>query len=185
MTDTESAAGEDTGKRQQIAKREWIDEKGEHTPDRSLAVGARYTYIKTGNAIERVFGEKGKPETMCAIMGWQTKVGNIVNSVINDDSYDGSADPMVDVKSWDEELGKGVWREPGSGEARGPKYDKDVLAAALHTELADKAKGDVASYRTRLDDKSYYAKVRANPAIMVRYMQEMAKQAAPAGDTLA
>lgn len=178
MTDTTQGEGEP--KRPTIAKREWIDENGTHTPDRTKAVGARYTYLKSGNALERVFGDAGKPETMCACMGWLTKVGNIVNSVVNADDYDGAADPMIDAKDWDGDLSNGIWREAGEGVARGPKYDKDTLAGALLAVLTAKslAKEDVAGYRARLDDKSYYAKVRANTEVMAQYYKDLAAKGA-------
>lgn len=179
-------------KRGAIAKREWVDENGDHTPDRTKAVGARYTYLKTGNSIERLFGDAGKPETMCAVMGYLTKVGNIVNSVVNADDYDGTADPMTDVKSWDDDLGNGIWREAAEGGvARGPKYDKDTMAGSLLALLTAKgvAKGDLPHYRARLEDKSYYAKVRGDSAVMAQYYQDLAAKgvAAPqaATDSLA
>lgn len=189
MTDTTQGEGE--SKRAAIAKREWVDESGAHTPDRAKAVGARYTYLKSGNSLERVFGDAGKPETMCACMGWLTKVGNIVNSVVNADDYDGATDPMIEAKDWDTELGNGIWREAGEGVARGPKYDKDTLAGALLACLTAKgaAKSDLAGYRTRLDDKSYYAKVRANTEVMAQYYKDLAAKGgeavAPNTDSLA
>lgn len=173
MSDTNVETA-DTTKRGAIAKREWVDEDGNHTPDRTKAVGARYTYLKNGTSIERLMGEAGAAETMCAIMGYLTKVGNIVNSVVNADDYDGSTDPMADVKEWDTDLGNGIWREVSEGVARGPKYDKDTLAGALLVVLGSKAKGTVADYRARLDDKSYYAKVRGNSEIMAQYYKDLA-----------
>lgn len=165
-------------KRATIAKREWIDENGAHTPDRAKAVGARYTYLKSGNSLERVFGKAGDAATMCACMGWLTKVGNIVNSIVNADDYDGKEDPMVEIAAWDGDLGNGIWREASEGgAARGPKYDKDVLAPALVTVILAEGKtpaGDAAYYRAKLDDKSYYAKVRANTAVMAQYYKDLA-----------
>ncbi len=177
MSDTQATES----KRAAIAKREWIDDTGKHTPDRTKAVGARYTYLKSGNSLERKFGAAGDPGTMCAVMGWLTKVGNIVNSVVNADDYDGTTDPMTEATAWDGDLGAGVWREPSEGgAARGPKYDKDTLAGALLATLTAKgiAKGDLPAYRARLDDKSYYAKVRANTEVMAQYYKDLAAKGA-------
>lgn len=175
--------GEGSG-RSAIAKREWINDSGEKVVagDQS-AVGFRYTYLATGKSVDYIIGEAGKLATMFGIMGGLTKVGNIVNSIVNADDYDGSTDPMPEVEAWLKEADAGQWREPGEGgAARGPKYDKDVLAAALHGVLGSKVTGDVASYRARLDDKSYYAKVRANVQVMSAYMKAMADKGSAVAD---
>lgn len=186
MSNTDVDTTED-GKRAAIAKREWINDSGEKVvAGHPSAVGFRYTYLATGKAVDYIIGEAGKLPTMFGIMGGLTKVGNIVNSIINDDSYDGKTDPMIEVEAWLKEADAGKWREIGEGAARGPKYDKDVLASALLQVLAASAKGDVAHYREKLDDKSYYAKVRANPTVMAKYMEEMAARGeVGSADTLA
>ena len=173
--------------RSAIAKREWINDAGEKVvAGDKTAVGFRYTYLATGKAVDYIIGEAGKLSTMFGIMGGLTKVGNIVNSIVNADDYDGSTDPMLEVETWLKEADAGQWREPGEGAAaRGPKYDKDVLAGALHAVLGSKATGDVASYRTRLDDKSYYAKVRANVQVMSAYMKAMADKGGAIADSSA
>lgn len=173
MTDTTTNEAAEPSKRT-IAKREWINKAGEKLPTGSADVaGVRYTFISTGKSVEFMLGDDNLTRQFAA-MGAVTKLGNVVNSIVNADDYDGS-DPMPAVEEWLTNAINGEWREPSeAGTARGPKYDKDVLAASLHAELGEKATGDVASYRTRLDDRSYYAKVRANPKVMSRYMQEMA-----------
>lgn len=175
------------GKRAAIAKREWINDSGEKvvagSPD---AVGFRYTYLASGKAVDYIIGEKAKLATMFGIMGGLTKVGNIVNSIINADDYDGKTDPMIEVEAWLKEADAGKWREIGEGAARGPKYDKAVLASSLVQVLGAKAQGDVAHYAEKLEDKSYYAKVRANPTVMAKYMEEMAARGeVGSADTLA
>ena len=175
-------------KRNAIAKREWINDEGAKVVAGSPgAVGFRYTFLASGKSVDYIIGEAGKLATMFGIMGGLTKVGNIVNSIVNADDYDGS-DPMPDVEEWLKEADAGQWREPGEGVTRGPKYDKDVLASVLVVKLGAGAKGDVAHYRLRLDDKSYYAKVRANTEVMASYMAVMAergKATAPNTDQLA
>lgn len=188
MTDTTTNEPTAEGAKRQIAKREWINKAGEKLPTGSPDVaGVRYTFISTGKSVEFMLGDDNLTRQFAA-MGAVTKLGNVVNSIVNADDYDGG-DPMPAVEEWLTNAINGEWREPAEGgTARGPKYDKDVLAAALHAELAEKATGDVASYRTRLDDRSYYAKVRANPKVMSRYMQEMAAKGsadATSADSLA
>jgi hypothetical protein len=178
MADTENAT---EAKRGKVAERDWINAAGDAVKNEAEATGGRYTFVRTGQSIERQFGDAGQPATMCAIMGWHTKVGNIVNSIINAADYDGVSDPMPDVAEWDAGLENGVWREVGESAARGPKYDKDVLAGALLDVLGEKAAGDFAHYRERLEDKKYYAAVRGQPTVMVRYMQRMADRGQATG----
>lgn len=178
MAEDQSAAadGDDSG-RKSVAIREWINESGEKVvAGDPTAVGFRYTFRANGESVDYLCGEAGKLPTMLAIMGGLTKVGNIVNSVINADDYDGVANPMDDVREWLALADAGKWREIAEGTTRGPKYDKDVLAAALLQWLGSTAKGDIAHYRERLDDKSYYAKVRANPEVMAGYLAQMAER---------
>lgn len=181
MTDTTTQ--DDTGDRKAIAVREWINDKGEKVvAGDPTAVGFRYTYKATGGSVEYRIGDAGKLPTMFGIMGGLTKIGNIVNSIVNDDSYDGS-DPMPPVTEWLTKADQtGEWREPGDGVARGPKYDKDTLAAALLRVLAGDAKGDLAFYRNKLEDKGYYAKVRSNTKVMAAYHADMAAKGGAVAD---
>lgn len=179
MSDTTQTP--DTESRRAIAKREWINGAGEKVPTGSADVaGVRYTYLATGNSVEYKIGENPQLDAQFAAMGAVTKLGNIVNTITNDDGYDGR-DPIPDVVEWLKEAAAGQWREAGEGVARGPKYDKDVLAGVIVTLLGDKAAGSVADYRTRLDDRSYYAKVRANTKVMAAYATEMEKRGGEAG----
>lgn len=187
MTDTATNEAPDSTAKRQIAKREWINKAGEKLPTGSPDVaGVRYTFLSTGKSVEFMLGDDNLTRQFAA-MGAVTKLGNVVNSIVNAEDYDNS-DPMPAVEEWLTSAINGEWREPSeAGTARGPKYDKDVLASCLHAELGAKATGDVASYRTRLEDRSYYAKVRNNPKVMSRYMQEMASkgEATASADSLA
>lgn len=181
MTDT--TQGDGSKGRKAIANRELIDASGAVVADETLATGARYTFLATGTSEERQWGQPpGSAIVMCANFGWLTKVGNEVNSVKQADDYDGS-DPMLAAKEFNAYLDSTPpqWGKESDGTAaRGPKYDKDVLAGALVTCLGSNAKGDVAQYRLRLDDKSYYAKVRAQSAVMAQYYKDLAAKGTPA-----
>ena len=188
-TDTNDDSGD---KRAAIAKREWINDSGEKVvAGDPSAVGFRYTYLASGKSVDYIVGEAGKLSTMFGIMGGLTKIGNIVNSIVNADDYNGTDDPMAEVGDWLKSADAGTWREISEAAGRGPKYDKDVLAGSLLAVLTAKslAKGDLAAYRQRLDDKSYYAKVRNNSDVMAQYYRDMAAKgaavAAPNTDALA
>jgi hypothetical protein len=178
MTDTtQNTVTDDNGdSKRRIATREWINADGEKVSTGSPDVaGVRYTYLKTGGQVEYVYGENGQLDRQFAAMGAVTKLGNIVNTITNDDAYDGR-DPIPEVVEWLKDATAGKWREAAEGLARGPKYDKDILAAVLVALFGDKAAGDVLHYRQKLDDKSYYGKVRANTKVMAAYAIEQGKR---------
>ncbi len=162
--------------RRRIASRNMIDASGNVTKDIMAATGAQYIYRPTGSKVERQFGSPG-PETACAIFGYLTKIGNVVNSIVNADDYDGEADPVSQAQTWDADLGKGIWREKAEGVGRTSKFDKDLLAMVLIDKLGANAKGDVQHYRERLDDRSYFGKVRNNPELMAAYYEAVGKEA--------
>lgn len=177
MADNSPTTPDDNGdSKRRIATREWINADGEKVPTGSADVaGVRYTYLATGGSVEWRYGVNDQLDRQFAAMGAVTKLGNIVNTITNDDAYDGR-DPVPEVVKWLEEATAGQWREAGDGLARGPKYDKAVLATVIVTLLAGQAAGDYAHYLAKLDDKSYYAKVRANTKVMAAYHAEMAKR---------
>lgn len=122
-----------------------------------------------------------------AQFGFVTKVGNVANSVLNADDAGTVDDAAADIKEFLDGIANGLWREPGEGRAKGPKFDKDLLAEVLYQGRAtDKRVGewaDTGAIRTRLDDKSFYAKVRANNGAMAAYYKALAErgeQASPA-----
>jgi len=176
--------------RQKVSSRDFIDANGQPVDKIELATGARYALVKrTGGtddkpeyANEHEFdvqlGEAGKPATMYAIFGAWTKLGNVANSVLNDDKEPGTIDDAADeIAAFIKSVESGVWREAGDGAARGPKYDNDVLGIVLHAILGAAAKGDAASYTARLAaDKGYRAKVVARDDIKAAYWVEMSKR---------
>lgn len=176
MTDTTTVTDDNGDSKRRIATREWINGDGDKVPTGSADVaGVRYTYLKTGGSVEYIYGENPQLDRQFAAMGAVTKLGNIVNTITNDDAYDGR-DPIPEVVEWLKDATSGKWREAAEGLARGPKYDKDVLAAVLVALLGKDAAGDVLYYRQKLDDKSYYAKARANSKVMAAYAIEWAKR---------
>lgn len=118
---------------------------------------------------------------MFAQFGFVTKIGNVANSVLNGAEPGTIEDAAGEIQDFLNGIADGNWREPGESRARGPKYDKAVLAYVLFEgRSADKRTGDWADADTiqaRLDnDKSFYAKVRNNQAAMAAYHAEMAKR---------
>jgi hypothetical protein len=177
--------------RQRVSERTFIDAAGAEVDRMEQATGARYTLVKEtgkddkGNPVygaEHQFdlqlGEAGKPATMYAIFGVWTKLGNEANSVLNDKENPGTIDDAADaIQEFITSVDGGVWREAGAGGTRGPKYDNEVLAVALHATLGAAAKGDAESYKARLlADKSYRAKVVSNDKVKAQYWAEMAKR---------
>ena len=176
--------------RQKVSHRDFIGPDGKPVDKIELATGARYALVKqTGekdgkpvyeaeHEFDVQLGEAGKPATMYAIFGAWTKLGNVANSILNDDKEPGTVDEAADeIASFIKSVEAGTWRAEGEGGPRGPKYDNDVLGIALHSVLGAAAKGDAASYTARLAaDKGYRAKVVARDDIKTAYWAEMAKR---------
>jgi hypothetical protein len=149
--------------------------------------------VNGGSVTYTLLGDDGKTAVKTwpysggafAQFGFVTKVGNVINTVLNADEPGTREEAAAEAQVFLAGVEQVIWREPTAGIARGPKYDRDVLAESLVAELAASAKGDSAHYRTRLDDKAYYAKVRNNPAVMARYMTAMAAKGATSESDLA
>lgn len=168
--------------RAKVSERTLLLADGSEAERMNDATGASYKLVANGRSFDYQYGANPHQDRMFGIFGFITKVGNEANSVLNNDKEPGDADDAaVAIEEFLQGVSAGVWREVGEGAARGPKYDKDVLAAALVGVLAATAKGDVAHYRERLEDKSYYAKVRANTEVMAAYMAEMASRGKATG----
>lgn len=168
--------------RSKRSERYFIDKSGDEVDRMEQATGAGYSLVSAdGSEVQSWELQSGlspaSSVTMHFILGFWTKVGNVVNTVVNDKDSPGTLeDAALAVTEHLSNCESGVWREVGEGVARGPKYDKDTLAGALLAVLTteNKAKGDLANYRARLDDKSYAAKVRARTDVMAQYYKDLA-----------
>ena len=156
--------------RQKVSTRDFIDADGNVVDRMEQATGARYTLEQNGKAFDAQFGTAGSPETMFAIFGFHTKVGNVANTVLNDKDAPGTADDAaVEIEAFLESTGKGVWREPSESGPRGPKYDNAILAEAF-ISLLKQPKGDVAHYAARFaNEKSYRAQVLVGEGVKDAY----------------
>lgn len=162
------------------AIREFIDADGNKVEDKMDAKGARYTLRSNGKKIELMFGSDAATFA-CAAMGFLTKVGNVVNTVVNgpeagsdDDAYDAATE-------WVEQLKSGIWREKveGVGTAR---IDKDALARAI-VEVKPQ---DHAKVRERLEsDPAFVRKVRQHTKVRELYESYVGKPAVSDDDLAA
>jgi hypothetical protein len=154
-------------------------------PDASGAV--EYQLLNAGGEVHKTFRfDPTSPGAhMFAQFGFVTKVGNVANSVLNGDEPGSVDDAATDIEEFLNSIATGAWREPGEARARGPKYDKAVLATVLYEGRSPEKRtgewADVATILARLEDKSFYAKVRNNAAAMAAYHAEMAKRGEAAG----
>lgn len=172
-TDTNTDGGDS---KRAISKRDWINAAGDRVPTGSPDVaGIRYTYLANGESVEFKFADSQQLTYQFAAMGGVTKLGNVVNSIVNADDYDGS-NPMEYVKDWLADAIAGQWREPGEG-TRGPKYDNAILADVLATMAAAKGKSTTApEYLAKLDDKKFRAQILAYAEVKAAYAQEAEKR---------
>lgn len=181
MTNTDT----NTKRKSKASERLLFDANGVETSFES-AVRAVYKIPENGRSIEYVFGQNAVADRAFANFGFQTKIGNVANTVRNDKTNPGTPDDEADAcdEFFAALVNNGQWREPG--EARGPKYDDDILADVIFAYLSSKgiAKGDRDHYRRRLDDKSDRAKFLGAIGVKELYHQEaerrgVAKPAAP------
>jgi hypothetical protein len=173
--------------KQKVSDRTLLTSEGNEAERMNDATGAAYKLVANGKEFIYQYGQNEHADRMFGIFGFITKVGNEANTVLNNEKEPGDADDAATaIEEFLANVANGTWREVGEGVSRGPKYDKDVLAQAIVDEIVALGKapaGDVASYRVRLDDKSYYAKVRANMPVMARYAAAMAERGKAAGAT--
>jgi hypothetical protein len=169
----------DTGdeKVARVAKHELLSATGEPVKRVEEAAGIRYTILKSGKVFTYQIpgATPGTPLTMFAVFGAKTKATNEASAYrqavargddVEGDEYDAVEETFLSIDN-------GTWREPSEAVSRGPKYDKSIVAAVLHKMLAGNAKGDVASYQTRLEsDKGYYLKVIGRDDIKTAYWKE-------------
>lgn len=166
--------------RKRISKREYFDAAGEKSGGPAEGGKVVYTILNDDKTALQEFTRSG---SMLEQFGFVTKVGNVANTVLNGETPGTREEAAAEIEAWLEDLDNGQWREPG--QARAPKWNKDILAASLHEALGATAKGEVDHYRKRLDDKAFFGKV-VNPvrpdvkAIYDRRLEESGvKVAAP------
>lgn len=183
MTDQNQTPAADSPESRKVAEHGYVDADGNEVDTIDQATGISYTHVRDGWDFtwQVPSATPGDPTTLIAIFGAKTLATNTTSSARQrgEDEHQALVDRFDNVD-------KGVWRERAEGATRGPKYDKDVLAQVLIAQFAadgQQAKGDVAHYRQRLNDRSYYAQVRANVKVMAAYMAEMAKRGAATAGT--
>lgn len=169
-----------------VSERGLLLADGKEADNMNVATGGSYKLVANGKEFVYQYGQNPHLDRFFGIFGFHTKIGNVANTVLNDAKEPGTADDAAaEIEDFLASAGNGVWREASEG-SRGPKYDKDTLAEALHGVLqaAGKATTDVAGYLAKLEDKSYYAKVRANTEVMAAYHTAMAEKGKASGQTL-
>lgn len=183
----ESGAGDDgegeaaaatNSKRKSVSKRSYLGTDGSEADRIEEATGARYTLLggADGNIdFDMQFGEAGKLETMCAIFGFHTKVGNVANTVLNDKNDPGSPDEAAEaIREFLTGAQAGTWAERTGGVA--VKIDKDALAGAVVE--AFEAKGKTVEYskvRELLENPVKVRQYRQVPEIAEAYNRKVGK----------
>lgn len=149
-----------------LAQHSYVDASGK--PVESIETAAGNTY-KSKSGFERTWVlTDGVAKDMLAAFGARTLMINTTSGARQRDE-----DEQEALDSRWAQITAGQWRERGEGVARGPKYDKAILGQAIIDTLSDpsKAGGDAAYYAAKLEDRSYYAKVRARNVVMARYYE--------------
>lgn len=150
-----------------VSSRDFIAKDGKVVDRIEEASGARYTLLKpdgqddkgkakyaTFKAFDYQLGEPGNPETMCAVFGFHTKVGNVVNTILNDAENPGTPESAATgIEEWIAELDKGIWAERTGG-AGGLRYDPEVLANAIASVTGKDAASFAAKMSWKVDPKT-------------------------------
>lgn len=182
MSDQTQTNG-DSPEPRKVAEHAYIKPDGSEADSINEATGISYSHVRDGWDFSwQIPGAvAGSPQTLGALFGFRTLATNTTSGARQrgEDEHEALIERFGNVE-------QGIWRERAEGVARGPKYDKDVLAQVLHAQLVADGhtpQGDIAHYRDKLEDRSYYAKVRANTKVMAAYMAEMADRGAAMADT--
>lgn len=141
--------------KQKVSDRDYIDASG-NTVDRiEQATGARYSLgrkegeeFKILKSFDAQIGQPGTLSTMCGILGFHTKAGNVANTVLNDKDAPGSLDDAASaIAEWVSDANSGKWSERVGG-GGGLRYDPVAMAEAIA-----KAKGetDSAPYLAKME----------------------------------
>lgn len=171
--------------RKKVSTRQYLDSEGEKSVGPAASGRVNYQLLNADGTVHKefTFDSASPGGHLFAQFGFVTKVGNVANSVLNGTEPGSVEDAAADIEEFLASIAAGQWREPGEARARGPKFDKDVLASVLFAgRTAEKRTddwADVGVIRQRLeDDKSFYAKVRNNAQAMADYYAEMARRGA-------
>ena len=187
-----------------------IDANGNPAESMSEATGARFIHLTSalkanpkwnketdappaGTFHDIQFGGAGTAVTMAAIFGYQTKSGNIANTINNGDKGDKNANPIPEITAFWTKVENGEWPDKGEG-LGGVRYDKDLLALAIANA---KGESDPAPYRAKIEnDKvdstkghvvagdtkgaiTYGAFAMRNPKVKAEYEKLAGTEAAP------
>lgn len=164
--------------RKQVSKRSYLLQDGSEAERIEEATGARYTLLggADGNIdFDQQFGEAGKLETMCAIFGFHTKVGNVANTVLNDKQDPGTPDDAADaIREFLSSASGGTWAERTGGVA--VRIDKDALAGAVVDAFAAAGKTvDYAKVREMLENPTKVRQYRQIPEVAAEYNKRVGK----------
>jgi hypothetical protein len=188
-TDQTPAAASEKQKREKTSDRLWLDAQGNEVHEEK-AVKGRYTLTLAGHTGSVEFEPKtSDPATrMCAIFGWLTRAGNIVNTWKHEKG-DKAASPVDEINSWMALMSdpqNPVWldRTPG---AVGAKVDRQVLARAVIEVSAAAGRTDLdeaAVWQKLVENDDFFKTVRAVPAISAKYAELVGRSTKSLDDVL-
>jgi hypothetical protein len=172
--------GETSRSREARTKRFFVDAQGQEVDKMELATGAGLGVVGTPTTVVRQMKTDDPATRMCAIMGFHTRAGNEINSVLNNKDNPGTVQEAADaVSDWNDGLDDGRWTSREGGAYA--RVDRDILtqAATEYTVSAGKLPEGMteAEYTTRLRaaiEKDGVKRIRALntvPQIAARYRE--------------
>jgi len=135
--------------------RDYLGTDGKVVANAEIATGARFTLVeaegedyKPIKAWDQQMGPAGTLPTMCATLGFHTKLGNVANTVLNDKDAPGSlkdAAEAIDAFIAAASATPPVWAERGAG-AGVQRYDAETMLACIK-QVTGKDRSDRAAWR--------------------------------------
>lgn len=158
------------------ATHDLLDAKGEVVDKMTDATGIRYTDRATDESVDyQTGGKAGEPLTMLAVFGAKTKATNTASGARQARTA-GSGDDsdVAAIESFFGNLKPGQWELP-STRAGGPRYNPELLAAAIH-QVRGKASEGIEAYAAKIadpepvkDGKPYAVVALANQKVKAVY----------------
>lgn len=161
-------------KKKSVSKKEWLDTDGNVTARLEDAAALRYVTLST--AIEHMYvaeGETGSRAAMCELFGIKTKLTNVASTARNAEEPDDEDEAIADFlaglipdQNDDGTSPDAIWRERKPGSVAATKYDKNIIAQALHLAA------------TALEGTEAWQKVERKAKSIEEYLEDLSKRGA-------
>lgn len=171
------ATNETETSKRALAKHEYFTINGGDTDDETEAHGYRYTHLRTGGSVERMWSDlNADAQRMFGIFGMKTLASNEASQVKQAGGAEVNPAPAIEARfnllqnerKWVDRTREGF------------TVNLDTLAAATFEILTKYGKAaDYASLRDRMEtDKEFVKKTKSNPEVNALYIEKVGRPTA-------